>query len=288
MGRIVMENEKTMDKVKKISILMNEGGANLMTINKSPLEKKLWDKWTHTKDNDTANDLIQNYLYLVSFHVDRISSHLPNNVNKEDMKSFGLMGLYDALKKFEPARDLKFDTYASFRVRGAIIDGLRKEDWLPRSLREKTKNIEQVTGELEQTYQRMPTAQEIAEKTGILAKEVETIIKDSLFAHVLSIEERPRDGKSEPKEGLGYTIADEATISPEENMLVIEVKEELAEGIKSLNDNEQMVISLFYNDELTLTEIGKVLGLTTSRISQIHKKSIFKLRKALKKIQALP
>ncbi|UJL47956.1 FliA/WhiG family RNA polymerase sigma factor [Virgibacillus sp. NKC19-16] len=258
-----------------------------MTTNKSPLEQKLWDKWILTKDRDTANDLIQNYIYLVSFHVDRISSHLPNNVSKDDMKSFGLMGLYDALKKFEPARDLKFDTYAAFRVRGAIIDGLRKEDWLPRSLREKTKKIEQVTGELEQTYQRLPTAEEIAKRTGMLTKEVEEIIKDSLFAHVLSIEEKPRDGRSELKEGLGYTIADEATISPEENMLAIEVKKELAEGIKLLNDNEQMVISLFYHDELTLTEIGNVLGLTTSRISQIHKKAIFKLRKALKKIQAL-
>ncbi|WP_373896034.1 FliA/WhiG family RNA polymerase sigma factor [Virgibacillus natechei] len=257
-----------------------------MAIHKTSLEQKLWDKWIYAKDRDAANELIQNYMYLVSFHVDRISSHLPNSVDRDDVKSFGLIGLYDALKKFEPARDLKFDTYAAFRVRGAIIDGLRKEDWLPRSLREKTKKIEQVTEKLEQTLQRLPTAEEIAAKTDMLTREVEEIIKDSLFAHVLSMEEKPRDGKSELKEGLGYTIADEAIISPEGNMLDIEVKEELAEGIKSLNDNEQMVVSLFYHDELTLTEIGNVLGLTTSRISQIHKKAIFKLRKALKKIHA--
>lgn len=257
-----------------------------MTINKSPHEQKLWDNWVSNKDDETANQLIQNYRYLVNFHVERISSHLPNNVNRDDIKSFGLIGLYDALKKFEPSRDLKFDTYASFRIRGAIIDGLRREDWLPRSRREKTKKIEQISQELEQMYQRVPTAEEIAVKTDMSPKEVETIIKDSLFAQVLSIEEKPRNGDSDLKEGLGYSIADEVTISPEESVLSMEVKDELSEGIQTLNNNEQMVISLFYHDELTLTEIGQVLHLTTSRISQIHKKAIFKLRNSLKKIQA--
>ncbi|GAB3067202.1 FliA/WhiG family RNA polymerase sigma factor [Virgibacillus ainsalahensis] len=258
-----------------------------MKTSKSPQEQQQWSNWIKHRDNEAANELIQNYMYLVSFHVERISNHLPNNVNKDDIKSFGLIGLYDALKKFETDRDLKFDTYASFRIRGAIIDGLRKEDWLPRTLREKTKKIDQITYELEQTYQRMPTSEEIAEKSGMSAKEIESIVKDSLFSHVLSIDEKPKSGNSERQEGIGYTIPDEGTVLPESNMLANEVKKELMEGIKSLNENEQMVISLFYYDELTFTEIGTVLGLTTSRISQIHKKSIFKLKNALLKIQGL-
>ncbi|MFZ3576631.1 FliA/WhiG family RNA polymerase sigma factor [Virgibacillus sp. DJP39] len=256
-----------------------------MNTDNSPLEKELWDKWLSDQDSDSANELIKNYLYLVNFHVERIASHLPKNVSKDDLKSFGLLGLYDALKKFETSRDLKFDTYASFRIRGAIIDGLRKEDWLPRSIREKTKKIEQVSQYLEQKYQRKPSSSEIAKELNMTALEVETNTMDSLFANVLSIEEKPKDGFNDHKEGIGYSITDNDTsVSPDGHLLTKEIKKELVTSIKSLNENEQMVISLFYNEELTLTEIGQVLELTTSRISQIHKKAIFKLRNTLAKM----
>ncbi|MGP4107008.1 FliA/WhiG family RNA polymerase sigma factor [Virgibacillus sp. L01] len=257
-----------------------------MTTNKSPLEQKLWKKWLKNKDNEAANELIENYMYLVTFHVERVSSHLPSNVNKDDLKSFGLMGLFDALNKFEHNRNLKFDTYASFRIRGAIIDGLRKEDWLPRSIREKTKKVEKVSQELEQTFQRTPTAEEIAAKLEIPVYEVEELVRDSLFANVLSIEEKSKDNSQEHKEGIGYTIPDESSISPDDHMLQTEINQELTDSIKLLNENEQMVVSLFYHQELTLTEIGQVLELTTSRISQIHRKAIFKLKNTLHKMQS--
>ncbi|ASN05707.1 FliA/WhiG family RNA polymerase sigma factor [Virgibacillus necropolis] len=255
-----------------------------MNTDKTPIEKQLWENWFSTHDSNAANELIKNYMYLVNFHVERIATHLPKNVNKDDLKSFGLMGLYDAVKKFESSRDLKFDTYASFRVRGAIIDGLRKEDWLPRSIREKTKKIEQVSGHLEQVHQRTPSSNEIAKELNMTAQEVETYTKDSLFANVLSIEEKSKDGHSDHKEGIGYAIADHISASPDNHLTTSETNKELAKSIKLLNVNEQLVISLFYNEELTLTEIGQVLDLTTSRISQIHKKAIFKLKKTLAKV----
>lgn len=258
-----------------------------MKVNPSPHEQELWDSWLNNNDMDAANELIEKYMYLVSFHVERIASHLPNSVMKSDVKSFALMGLYDALKKFDPTRDFKFDTYASFRIKGAIIDGLRREDWLPRSLREKTKKVEKIAHQLEQKNQQIPSAAEIARHAGMTVKEVESAMCDSLFANVLSIEEKPSDPKMKLKEGIGYSIPDEKSLAPEEQILNNELKEELIEGIKKLNKNEQLVISLFYHDELTLTEIGEVLGLTTSRISQIHKKSILKLRHSLNKIQVL-
>lgn len=261
------------------------GGVPMAEI--SPLVEKLWDDWLNGHDDQVANDLIENYMYLVNFHVERIASHLPQSVSKDDLKSFGLMGLYDAITKFESSRNLKFDTYASFRVRGAIMDGLRKEDWLPRSIRDKTKKVEQATQQLEQKLQRQPTSEEIGEKLGMSASEVETIIKDSLFSNVLSIEEKPIHTQSEQNEGIGYTIPDEEALLPDEYTLENEIKNEIVNGIKGLSKNEQMVISLFYNDELTFTEIGVVLGLTTSRISQIHKKAIFKLRKALNKLELI-
>lgn len=258
-----------------------------MKTNKTPQEQILWTRWLTDNDSEAANELIENYMYLVSFHVERIISHLPSNVSRDDLKSLALFGLFDALKKFELSRNLKFDTYASFRIRGAIIDGLRKEDWLPRSLREKTKKIEQASQELEQKLHRTPTAEEIAELVNMSAQDVETFTRDSLYANVLSLEEKPKDTSNDTKEGIGYSVPDERAVSPAENMLQIEMRQELLDGMKLLNKNEQMVISLFYNDELTLTEVGQVLGLTTSRISQIHKKAIFKLRKSLKNIQAL-
>ncbi|RKQ37506.1 FliA/WhiG family RNA polymerase sigma factor [Oceanobacillus halophilus] len=251
----------------------------------SPLEQELWNDWIEDNSNDAANELITNYMYLVNFHVERISIHLPNNVHKEDLKSLGLLGLYDALKKYDPSRDLKFDTYASIRVRGAIMDGLRKEDWLPRSMRGKVKKIEKSHQTLEQIYHRTPTAAEIAQDVGMTIQEVESTIKDSLFANVLSIEDKSKDSDKIDKEGIGYTIAGNKSVIPEAKIMQMELEGELTEAIKDLNENEQMVVSLFYFDELTLTEIGKVLNLTTSRISQIHKRAIVKLRETLLKIQ---
>lgn len=239
----------------------------------------------NAKDEAVANELIQHYMYLVSFHVERIAITLPKNVVKNDLESFALLGLFDALNKFQPERQLKFDTYASFRIRGSIIDGLRKEDWLPRSLREKTKQLESITHELEQELQRKPTANEIASRLGITSEEVETIARDSLVANLLSIESTMTEQDSD--EGMGYNLPDEQTISPEQHIVDMEIKADLMEGINELNKSEKMVISLFYTEELTMTEIGDVLDLTTSRISQIHKKALFKLKDLLKKSQTL-
>lgn len=252
-----------------------------LSVNQSPLNA-LWKNWKENQDADAANQLIEKYMYLVHFHSERISTHLPSNVDKDDIKSLGMLGLYDAMKKFEPERELKFETYASFRIRGAIMDGLRKEDWLPRSIREKTKKVEQAQARLEQVMQREATAQEIAKETGMTVQEVEETIQNSLFANVLSIEEERKESE---QEGGGYSIEDESSPLPEQKLLEKEIKKELIQGIKSLNEKEQTVISLFYNEELTLTEIGYVLNLSTSRISQIHKRAIFKLRKTLGKLQ---
>ncbi|QDP40200.1 FliA/WhiG family RNA polymerase sigma factor [Radiobacillus deserti] len=255
-----------------------------MSNSNAPQDEQLWQSWITDQDSDAANQLIQKYSYIVSYHVQRIGVHLPSSVSRDDIKSLGLVGLYDALTKFDPKRDLKFDTYASFRVRGAIIDGLRKEDWLPRSVREKTKQLERVSNQLEQQLQRKPSSEEIAKELGITEKEVEETIKDSLFANVLSMDDKPKDLRKEHREGIGYSVPDESTTTPEQNILQQESYTELEKGINKLNENEQLVISLFYKEELTFTEIGQVLGLTTSRISQIHRKSIVKLKQVLANI----
>lgn len=255
-------------------------------MNISPQEKILWEEWFKSQDRHVADDLVLNYMYLITFHVDRMAVNLPQHVSRDDLESFALFGLFDALNKFEANRGLKFDTYASFRIRGSIIDGLRQEDWLPRSLREKTKQIEVISQELEQTLQRAPNSKEIADKMGITYQEVESIISDTLFSNILSMDGKQNNRTNDDEESIGAIIPDKTNRSPDQHILNVELKKELSEGIKTLNKNEKMVISLFYDDELTMTEIGEILDLTTSRISQIHKNAIFKLRKVLQKIQA--
>ncbi|WLD95178.1 FliA/WhiG family RNA polymerase sigma factor [Alkalihalobacillus sp. AL-G] len=240
-----------------------------------------WDSWAKNRDKDSCEALLEMHLPLVQYHVQRIAVGLPRNVNKDELRSHGLMGLYDALNKFDPGRDLKFDTYASFRIRGAIIDGLRREDWLPRSMREKSKKIDAAIERMEQEEMRSVSAAEVASELGYSEEDVLTIMSESFLANVLSIDEENKESDSNEK--IGYTIEDKKVNTPETILLTDELHQHLTEIIKELNEKEQLVVSLFYYEELTLTEIGHVLGLSTSRISQIHSKALFKLRNVLSK-----
>ncbi|WP_445488214.1 FliA/WhiG family RNA polymerase sigma factor [Niallia sp. 03133] len=245
-------------------------------------DKNAWYLWVASRDKEAGNILIKKYMPLVSFHVQRISVGLPKSVSREELNSLGLMGLYDALEKFDPKRDLKFDTYASFRIRGSIIDGLRKEDWLSRGTREKSKKIDAAIERLEQQKMRNVTIQEIADELNLSPEEVSSTMNEHFFANVLSIDEQLND--QEEKEGPCFVIRDNKREIPEEKLLKDELIQEMAAMISLLNDKEQLVISLFYKEELTLTEIGQVMNLSTSRISQIHSKAIFKLRQSLEKV----
>lgn len=249
----------------------------------SPAEEQvIWERWNSFKDPEAGNLLVKKYMPLVTYHVQRISVGLPRSVFKDDLKSLGMVGLFDALEKFEPHRDLKFDTYASFRIRGAILDGLRKEDWLPRSTREKAKRIEAAIERLEQKLMRSATINEIAEESGLGEEEVTNAMNEHFFANVLSMDEHPRD--HEDKDGQSFVLMDNKAEIPEEKILKDELLQEMAEMVSRLNEKEQLVLSLFYKEELTLTEIGQVMELSTSRISQIHSKALFKLRELMDKI----
>lgn len=242
-------------------------------------EQVLWKNWTESKDPQAGDLLMRKYVPLVNYHVQRIGASIPKNISREELKSLGMMGLFDALNKFDYSRELKFDTYASFRVRGAIIDGLRKEDWLPRSSREKSKKLESKIEELEQKLMRHASAEEIAEFVELPVEEVYQTVQEHFFSNVLSIDEQLQE--SDEPEQKSYVIRDDSQKTPEQQMIQRELIGDLAGQIQQLNENEQLVLSLFYTEELTLTVIGEMLGLSTSRISQIHSKALFKLRKLL-------
>lgn len=241
-------------------------------------EQKLWQSWKANRDPHAGDVLIRKYKPLVSYHVQRIAVGLPKSVSRDELNSLGMMGLFDALNKFDPTRDLKFDTYASFRVRGAIIDGLRKEDWLPRSAREKTKKLDAFIEEMEQRLQRHVTPEEVAKELNITVDEVFQTVQEHFASNVLSMDEQLQDDESDNK---SFSIRDDSIKTPEQEAMQAELIQDLSESILKLNDKEQLVLSLFYTEEMTLTEIGEMLDLSTSRISQIHSKALFKLRNLL-------
>ncbi|NGP44103.1 FliA/WhiG family RNA polymerase sigma factor [Bacillaceae bacterium SIJ1] len=251
-----------------------------MTSARATDSEAAWHKWVTTRDASAANTLIAYYYPLVTYHVQRIASGLPKNIQRDELSSYGLLGLYDALEKFDTNRDLKFDTYASFRIRGAILDGLRKEDWMPRSLREKCKKMDAAIESLEQSLMRNPTAAEIAEYTGFKEEEVYEALAEGFAANVLSMDEGFSD-RSDYEEKPTVNIRDEQIRTPEEEIIYDETLSEMVSLLNELNEKEQTVISLFYKEELTLTEIGHILSLSTSRVSQIHSKALFKLKHLL-------
>jgi len=241
-------------------------------------EQKLRQSWKANRDPHAGDVLMRKYKPLVSYHVQRIAVGLPKSVSRDELNSLGMMGLFDALNKFDPTRDLKFDTYASFRVRGAIIDGLRKEDWLPRSAREKTKKMDMLIEEMEQRLQRHVTPEEVAIELNITVDEVFQTVREHFASNILSMDEQLQDDESDNKT---FSIRDDSIKTPEQEAMQAELIQDLSASILKLNDKEQLVLSLFYTEEMTLTEIGEMLELSTSRISQIHSKALFKLRNLL-------
>lgn len=244
------------------------------------LELENWNRWNTERNKDAADFLLQLYMPLVQYHVQRIGAGLPRNVDRSELQSYGLIGLYDALEKFDSHRDLKFDTYASFRIRGAILDGLRKEDWMPRSVREKSKRIERAADQIEQEQKRSASIEEIAEKCGMTVSEVSQVVSEGLLTNLLSLDDGAPGGKNDTP---SVSIEDPDAIQPDQYLIDQENRHILAEEIDKLSEKERLVVSLFYYEGLTLTEIGQVLELSTSRISQIHSKALFKLRQYLTK-----
>jgi len=255
-------------------------GMQTMSRTETDEERNYWSLWLNKKDPDAADYLMRLYVPLVQYQVKRVKVGLPKSVTYDELVSFGYAGLYDALTKFDAARDLKFDTYASIRVRGAILDGLRRGDPMPRTLRAKMKKVEATIEQLEQKWQRDVTVEEVAVGLEMKPAEIRAIIADSFMANNLSIDEAI--DASSGGESIVALLEDKTTMDPISNVIKGEDAGKLAEEIKKLTEKEQQVISLFYYEELTLSEIGRILGLSTSRVSQIHSKALFKLNKVIK------
>lgn len=237
--------------------------------------EELWRRYELDKSIDTKNELVLNYIYLVKSIVFRLLPTYEGYSNYDDLLSCGVLGLIDAIDKYDLKRDVKFEYYASMRIKGEIIDHIRKQDWAPSSLRRKIQSISAAYGELEKELLREPTDEEIAERLDMDVTELNRIIEKTHIFNVIHFEEMLTDDYS-----LGSTIQDKGE-TPEERVEKQEMKELLGELIDSLPEKERLVVTLYYYEELTLKEIAAILGVSESRASQIHSKVILKLRTKL-------
>ncbi|WP_337098879.1 FliA/WhiG family RNA polymerase sigma factor [Paenibacillus sp. YIM B09110] len=241
---------------------------------------QMWQAWRERGEVEAKKQLIEQYLPLVDYVTNRMAIGLPKNVIKDDLASNGVMGLIDAIEKFDYCRGLQFETYASWRIRGAIIDGLRQGDWVPRSVREKAKRVEEAYQHLEQQYLRSVTDAEISSYLQISEKEFAGMLQDIAVTTVCSLEDPIREEESETRMSL---LVDDKAKNPDHKVHEFYMKESLVKGIERLTEKERTVVSLFYYEELSLSEIAEVMSLSPSRISQLHSKAILRLRGVLAK-----
>jgi RNA polymerase sigma factor FliA len=222
--------------------------------------------------------LILHYAPLVKYVASRVATGLPSSVDQADLVSYGMFGLIDALEKFEPERGNKFETYAIPRIKGAIIDELRAMDWVPRSVRFKAREIEKAYSDLESILKRAPSEKEVAERLGVSLRELHEVINQISFVQVLQLDEMLSVGSDRGEQvSLLDTLADRS-VDPTTGLEGQETRGMLAAAINSLSEREKIVVTLCYFEGLTLAEIGEILGVTESRVCQIHTKAVGQLR----------
>ena len=251
--------------------------------------QSLWLEYRRTKDKGIRDRLILTYAPLVKYVAGRLGSGLPAHVDEGDLVSYGLLGLIGAIERFDPERDIKFETYAISRIKGAIIDELRALDWVPRSVRARARDIERAIAELEAKLGRSPNDEEIAKKVGITVEELEESLTEISRSSIAALDELwTISGEGGDQVSLLDTIEDTEGPNPQTALAQTELKEALGEAIARLPEREKLVVTLYYYEELTLREIGEVLGVTESRVSQLHTKAILRLKARLSGAQVRP
>ena len=242
----------------------------------------LWREYRARQDPALRDRLIVTYAPLVKYVAGRLGSGLPAHVDDEDLVSYGLLGLIGAIERYDPDRDVKFETYAIARIRGAIIDELRALDWVPRSVRSRARDIERAIAELEAKLGRVPTDEEIAQKLGLTEDELNESLSEIARSSIAALDELwTISGSSGDQVALIDTIEDTEAPDPQGALSQTELREAIADAIARLPEREKLVVTLYYYEELTLREIGEVLGVTESRVSQLHTKAILRLKARL-------
>jgi RNA polymerase sigma factor for flagellar operon FliA len=241
--------------------------------------KDLWRRYKDDADEKARERLVLAYAPLVKYVAGRMASGLPSHVEEADLISYGLLGLISAIERFDPGREIKFETFAITRIKGSIIDELRSLDWVPRSVRTKAREIERANAKLEHELHRAPTDQEMADQLDITVEE--SLVRISNSSVVALDELWTVSDASGDQVSLLDTIQDTTALDPATEMDTTEMKDRLADAIARLPEREKLVVALYYYENLTLREIGEVLGVTESRVSQLHTKAVLRLKSRL-------
>jgi RNA polymerase sigma factor for flagellar operon FliA len=241
-------------------------------------DAELWAAYREAPTHENRDRLILHYSPLLKYVAGRLAVGLPQNMEHADLVSYGIFGLIDAIEKFDVTRGYKFETYAISRIKGAILDELRSIDWVPRSVRAKGRAVEQAFSKLEATLHRAPTDAELAEELGYTEAQLRRTLSQLSLRGVAALDEYL--GERGESTTLGDTIPDRAE-GPGALLELREMRSQLAEAIERMPEREKVVLTLYYFENLTLAQIGEVLGVTESRVSQIHTKSVLHLRSRL-------
>jgi RNA polymerase sigma factor FliA len=240
---------------------------------------ELWAEYKKDGGRDARDRLIVHYSPLVKYVAGRVAVGLPQNIEQADLVSYGIVGLIDAITKFDTSRNIKFETYAITRIKGAIIDELRTIDWVPRSVRSKARAVEKAYAKLEAELLRTPSDAEVAAEMGLSEEDLQQIFTQISFVGLVALDEVLSSGSGQRGDSvtLADTIADRGD-GPVAAFEVEEMKLILTSAMNRLADREKIVLSLYYYEGLTLAEIGEILGVTESRVCQIHTKAVLQLR----------
>ena len=242
--------------------------------------RELWRRYKTDADEQARERLVVGYSPLVKFIAGRMAAGLPSHVEESDLISYGLLGLIGAIERFDPEREIKFETFAAARVKGAIIDELRSLDWVPRSVRARARAVEKAHAELEAKLGRSPSDEELAECLEMTVEEFQGALLEIANSSVLALDDLSTYADPEGNSHISIldTIQDPGAVDPENELQAVELKERLADAIEALGERERLVIALYYYENLTLREIGEVLGVTESRVSQLHTRAVIALR----------
>lgn len=239
--------------------------------------QKIWEKYTKNPTQEMREQIIIEYAPLVKIVAGRLSMYLGGNVEYEDLVSYGVFGLIDAIDKFDTNKDVKFETYASLRIRGSILDQIRKMDWIPRTVRQRQRKIDEAIKSLEARTGKTPTDEMLAEELGVSGEELLSWQSQLKVTNVISLNEFVESGNEPVMDAKGnFRFA-----QPEEVIAETELKRMLKDAMQLLTEKEQKVILLYYYEDLTLKEISRVLEVSESRISQLHTKALQKMKKKM-------